>query len=389
MGGLSRAEHDSISAPQALQKAKDSGFATRLRRGSKFTLQNFITANHGGVAALYYSCPAASVDTWEEYKALDWKLLTPIKDSYPANKRNGVGFSDKMPEWYGFAGSICNFGAGYTGGVIQNCDDCQLRYGGPETTAAWNAEKPPTGAPLGTGQQATIVDIEYQLPADFECPNAVFSWIWHTPHLCVPKEVADKRAENDFWKFCKRNLQGSYTACSTEWQDEIFINCIDAEIIGNTSDSSARTGTASPAPSSIASPSPTPAESAPRCVPIGDCGAYSWCDQDLYRLWCASQTTPCSVPYCKASNGPAPLPTMAPVSVPTPIGDTPSGMCVASLATYYSDAAVWEPYCAQVGALGSCPAPMCKQRTSIFATSKKHTFLATSLIQAGAGVAHG
>merc|ERR1712050_406674 len=132
------------------------------------------------------------------------------------SKRNGVGFSDKMPQWYGFAGSVCNFGAGYTGGVIQQCDDCQLRYGGPQTTAAWREEKLPSGAP-----------------------------------------------------------------------------------------------------SSIASPSPTPAESAPRCVPIGDCGAYSWCDQDLYRSWCASQTTPCSVPYCKASNGPAPLPTMAPASVPT------------------------------------------------------------------------
>merc|ERR1712048_1537065 len=90
----------------------------------------------------------------------------------------------------------------------------------------------------------------------------------------------------------------------------------------------------------------------------------------------------------QSGNGPAPLPTMAPVSIPTPVGGTPSGTCVASLATYYSDAAVWEPYCAQVGALGSCPAPMCKQRPSMFAFSKKHTFLGTSLIQAGAGVAH-
>merc|ERR1712060_1020099 len=92
------------------------------------------------------SCPAGSVDTPEEYSALDWKILTPIKDSYPESKRNGVGFSDKLPDWYGFAGSICNFGAGYTGGVIQTCDDCQLRYGGPQTSADWKAEKPPIGA---------------------------------------------------------------------------------------------------------------------------------------------------------------------------------------------------------------------------------------------------
>merc|ERR1711971_22254 len=72
-------------------------------------------------------------------------------------------------------------------------------------------------------------------------------------------------------------------------------------------------------------------------------------DSSTRPMYCGSQTTPCSVPYCKTSNDPAPLPTMAPVSVPTPVGDTPSSMCVASLATYYSDAAVWEPYCAQVG----------------------------------------
>merc|ERR1719222_810946 len=46
--GFTSPEHDSISAPDALQKAKDAGFATRLQKGSKFTLQNFITANHGG-----------------------------------------------------------------------------------------------------------------------------------------------------------------------------------------------------------------------------------------------------------------------------------------------------------------------------------------------------
>merc|ERR1712151_1175845 len=89
-----------------------------------------------------------------------------------------------------------------------------------------------------------------------------------------------------------------------------------------------------------------------------------------------------------ASTGPAPSPTMAPVSVPTPVGNAASGTCVASLATYYADAAVWEPYCAQVGAYGSCPAPMCKQRPSMLASSKKHSFLGTSLIQAGSGVAH-
>merc|ERR1712157_263877 len=101
------------------------------------------------------------------------------------------------------------------------------------------------------------VEIEYQLPADFECPNAVFSWIWHTPHLCIPKEVADKRAENDFWQFCNRNLEGFYGSCRTEWEDEIFINCMDAEVSGDGS---------APAP---LQPQPQPQQNGRDCVSIG------------------------------------------------------------------------------------------------------------------------
>jgi len=399
--GFSRPEHDLISAPDALQRAKTLGFATRLRKGSRFTLENFITANHGGVAALYYSCPAGSVDTPEEYSALDWKILTPIKDSYPESKRNGVGFSEKLPDWYGFAGSVCNFGAGYTGGVIQTCDDCQLRYGGPQTSADWKAEKPPTGAPLGTGQLATIVEVEYELPSDFECPNAVFSWIWHTPHLCIPKIVADAGAENDVWKFCNRNLQGFYAACATEWQDEIFVNCMDAEVVG---------GDAAPSPPAVPSSSPTaepivPADPAQspgsphaRCAPVGDCGSLGWCDQDGYASWCSGQSAGCPAPFCEsepeseaeseeeeeAETAPAPNP--EPTPMPSP-GST--AQCVATLESYYTDASVWEPYCKNVGGLGTCPEPMCRMTTSLLATTKKHNFLGNALLQTIADVDHG
>merc|ERR1712003_299075 len=140
------------------------------------------------------------------------------------------------------------------------------------------------------GQGATIVDIEYQLPADFECPNAVFSWIWHTPHLCIPKEVADKRAENDFWEFCNRNLEGFYGACQTEWQDEIFTNCIDAEVVG---DGSAPGSSPMPQPTPMPSLVPSPEPPAASCVPIGDCRDYSWCDYDGYVSWCSQQVRSC------------------------------------------------------------------------------------------------
>jgi len=387
--GFSRPEHDLISAPDALQRAKSQGFATRLRKGSRFTLENFITANHGGVAALYYSCPAGSVDTPEEYSALDWKILTPIKDSYPESKRNGVGFSDKLPDWYGFAGSICNFGAGYTGGVIQTCDDCQLRYGGPQTSADWKAEKPPIGAPLGTGQLATIVEVEYQLPADFECPNAVFSWIWHTPHLCIPKVVVDAGAENDVWKFCNKNLQGYYGACATEWQDEIFTNCMDAEVVGDGAAPSPPAATARPVVPADPAPAPAPGSPQGGCAPIGDCGVLGWCDQDKYASWCSGHSSGCPAPFCKKEEGakPAPVPNPVPNPAPTP-GST--GRCVPTLESYYTDESIYGPICKQMGEVGACTGhPGCKLTTSLLATSKRHSFLGNALLQTGSAVDFG
>lgn len=110
----------------------------------------------GGIAALWYSCPDSSVDTPAEDSALNGTFLTPIMDSYPESKRNGVGLSDKIPDWFG--------------GTVM--DDCQLRYGGPDTSATWVAEKLPNGSASSPEQKALLIAIEYQLPGDFECPNA-------------------------------------------------------------------------------------------------------------------------------------------------------------------------------------------------------------------------
>jgi len=231
--------------------------------------------------------------------------------------------------------------------------------------------------------------------------------------LCIPKEVADKRAENDFWKFCNRNLEGFYGSCRTEWQDEIFINCIDAEVVGdgsapNPSPTLAPLPTTSPMPSRgpTASPDPTlvPSPSPASCVPIGDCGAYPWCNQESYESWCADQVASCPAPYCKVTTFPSSTPNPAPVPMPTPMPmptpvpvptlmptSTPSGTCVASLESFYTDASIWEPYCASLnglGVVGNCPAPMCKISASMLATSRRHNFLGTSLIQAGTGIAH-
>lgn len=270
-----------------------------------------MTANHGGVAALWYSCPADNVNTPDGYKASDWKILTPIKTSYPENKRNGVAFSSKMPDWYGWVGGVCN--GKYDGGVLQECDDCQLAYGGLETIKKWQAQKPPTGAPIGPGQEALLINIEYELPADFECEHAVFSWLWQTPHLCLPKEVHEKGAEMDFWGSCKTdNFIGA--VCSTEWEGEVFCNCIDAEVSGAiTENNTTSTSGTNPSPST---PSQTLSPLVNTCAPIGDCGFQDWCDQSTFTTWCHDEGIKGSCPpvFCQelAASAPASTPTSAP-----------------------------------------------------------------------------
>jgi len=243
--------------------------------------------------------------------------LTPIKTTYVESQRNGVGFSDKMPDWYGWVGGVCNYE--YDGGVLQECEDCQLAYGGPETVKKWQAQKPPTGAPIGPKQKALVINIEYQLPPDFECEHAVFSWMWQTPHLCLPKEVHEKGAEMDFWKFCQKDSFNT-AVCRTEWEGEIFCNCMDAEVsVGNGTQPSGPS-LAPPRPvMPHPSPRPSPSHLSPRPSPLptqshssacskaayGQCGgkgyvgdtccpAGMWCER-LTEWW--SHCMPCDVKW--------------------------------------------------------------------------------------------
>jgi len=323
--GGSTAIHDSVSAPVALERARAAGFPTRLRQGSKFTLRNWITANHGGLAALWYTCPPDSADSPAEYSNLSWHILTPIKDTYPENKRNGVAFSDKMPDWYGFAGSNCDMNW-YNGSVLQECGDCQLQYGGL-AEQEWNDNKGGHGPwPAPKTDKAMIVNIEYQLPDYFECPNAVFSWLWHTPHICVPLEVREKLAENDFWEFCKPTnwpMNGRWAGCDGYWKDEIFVNCMDAEVWRDGEPTPAPPPTpwptpqptpqptpappTPPTPAPVPTPQPTPA---PTPYPVGtcihqpDCNINAWCADDNME-WCIAmgRAGQCPYPHCYAVQG--------------------------------------------------------------------------------------
>merc|ERR1712190_124807 len=330
-------------------------------------------------------------------------------DSFPPSKRNGAAFSDKMPDWFGFAGGICNWK--YDGGVIQDCDDCQLAYGGPKTVASWQAMKPPTGAPIGTGQKAMRLDIEYQLPSDFQCEHAVFSWMYQTPHLCIPRQVRAAGAEEDFWGFCGNKNFLSFQQCSSDWEGEIFTNCMDAEVTELIGTSLPRpTVSPKPTPAPIAStplpvPSSTETESEPEsesesetesepesesdrpasslCVPIGDCGAYEWCDQEAYAAWCAEEVaSSCASPFCRLE-GRGTSPTPAPQNS---FGTSAERECVPTNDGVYNNPTVYGPWCATAGSGGTCPGPMCMWSASLLAhrakrVLNKHRFLGTNLMQ--------
>jgi len=322
--------HDSISAPDALKRAKDAGFPTRLRQGSRFRLQNWITANHGGLAALWYACPNASVDTASEYRDLDWQVLTPIRDSFPENKRFGMGFSDKMPDWYGFVGSNCDMNW-YNGSVLGECGDCQFQVGG-QAEQEWTNNaggQPPYPAPKV--DKAMIVNVDYQLPNTFECPNAVFSWLWHTPHICVPLEVREKLAENDFWEDCKSAnwpMNGRWSGCDGYWKDEIFVNCIDAEVFSApTPQPTPAPPPTPPTPAPLPTPQPTPA---PPPTPAQCCtGQGGECAAPCSNGgWCGlseSNCVACAGSWCGgASPTPPPPPAPTPVVNPTPTPPAPT-----------------------------------------------------------------
>jgi len=338
-GNFRTPEYDLMSAPAALQRLKDNGMATRIRQGSKVTLQNFITANHGGLAAMWVACPDASVDTPEEYLALDWRLLNPKTDSWPVNKRNGVGFSDKMPGWYGFAGAICDMRY-YDGGVLKTCGDCQLQYGS-NASQIWNSELDMLGrtVPIAGGQQPLIINIEYDLPNDLTCSNAVFSWLWHTPHLCFPLEARQKGAEDDFWQeSCGKPMIGRWADCTTEFQDEMFANCMDAEIFPGP------TPQPTPVPTPVPTPQPTPYDGpptttlaptpmpTPQPTPVPTPAPPSVCCYDgpscqgncVEGGWCGSSESAClgcGATWCTPS---PPTPTPAPTPPVTPAPTTPA-----------------------------------------------------------------
>merc|ERR1712048_137714 len=62
-----------------------------------------------------------------------------------------------------------------------------------------------------------------------------------------------------------------------------------------------REAEAEPEPEKETEAEPEPQREQVLCVPIGDCGAYAWCDQDKLVAWCSEQAqiSSCPAPFCK------------------------------------------------------------------------------------------
>eukprot|EP00441_Pelagodinium_beii_P045012 CAMPEP_0197624494 /NCGR_PEP_ID=MMETSP1338-20131121/4103_1 /TAXON_ID=43686 ORGANISM="Pelagodinium beii, Strain RCC1491" /NCGR_SAMPLE_ID=MMETSP1338 /ASSEMBLY_ACC=CAM_ASM_000754 /LENGTH=421 /DNA_ID=CAMNT_0043194633 /DNA_START=59 /DNA_END=1324 /DNA_ORIENTATION=+ len=128
------------------------------------------------------------------------------------------------------------------------------------------------------------------------------------------------------------------------------------------------------------------------CLPIGDCSAFGWCNQAAFVEYCAGQgAASCPSPWCQATTSSttatATSTTTADTSISTTTAVPTSGSCVASLTSIYTDASVWEPWCAAAWTAGSCPPPMCRETTSLLmAKSRKQSFLGTALLQSSVDI---
>merc|ERR1712232_375405 len=169
-----------------------------------------------------------------------------------------------------------------------------------------------------------------------------------------------------------------------------------------------------PTPQPQVQPQPQPQQNAGDCVSIGP---------SYYAATCAAAAANCETysTICKRVLGSGGVPGPAPATVPciaandpiysaacealaanceqysfctrasltqTSASTSPSGSCVASLSSLYSDASIWEPWCASAWILGSCPAPMCRQTTSLLMTKwrRKQSFLGTALLQSAVNI---
>merc|ERR1712151_191468 len=162
-----------------------------------------------------------------------------------------------------------------------------------------------------------------------------------------------------------------------------------------------------PAPWQASAPlTPEPGALQARCAPIADCGSFPWCDQNAYAAWCSAQTAGCPAPFCKSEpegepESEAESETESETESDTEssgsqcpniafgqcggIGFTGAGCCPAghyckTISDYVSSCYSCESFPDL-----ACSTNLLSSEAKV-AVSKKHNFLANSLIQEGVAI---
>merc|ERR1712190_267198 len=126
-------------------------------------------------------------------------------------------------------------------------------------------------------------------------------------------------------------------------------------------------------PPTMQTPAPTTSFTSSLCVPIGDCKAYSWCDQDAYVTWCEERGSgrECPPPFCQEVQTAESTTTLGVLQTPSPtLGQRSSGTCVPSGDGLYANIGAYRGTCAILTTVSICEAyPMCRWDSSLLATS--------------------
>merc|ERR1719221_1442607 len=221
----------------------------------------------------------------------------------------------------------------------------------------------------------------YRVPEWFSCPNdvAVGRWVWKTGHVCNDADNRGRVKTEPFDMSVAPNLFTGYRQCNTN--AEVFITCFDFVVTGPAAPTPAPPPTPQPTPVPTPAPTPYPAGT---CIQQTDCNISPWCNDDLMEFCLGRQASGqgCEITaHCTISSGPAPAPTPPPPAPPAPqptqqptaapttaqptSAPTPSpapGSCRQQLdcnLSAYCNNPAYAQYCAQNGAAGYCPGPMC------------------------------
>lgn len=239
-----------------------------------------ITANHGGIHELRYTCTDGMDLESGSLQHLDFydkaSTLTTAAECYSSNShsniwRDGDGcyqprtlkranvhptsktYHPSHPEWYMLPQATAN--------------EC------------WDPAQASGGAGVG-------FDLEYQLPTSLTgCSRIIVQWWYQTSNSCIPQAWRDWKADGSFPCSSDAWPTWSMPTCNAavgtkSGSGEQFVNCVDFNL-----ESSTPATNPTESPTTIAPGSPTSSPTDDSVVPVSDGICYTnqatgnWCDQ--------------------------------------------------------------------------------------------------------------